>query len=134
MLQRISRYWFNKTLGMFFIRAATGLIFIMHGWMKIQNLSAMNGFFTNKLGLPPGTATFIALVELIGGLMLILGVWARVAGVVLGIEMLVAIFLTLPTNTAFGGHELEIMLMAASFSIALTGTGRLRLTHLFEHD
>ncbi|MDE1924748.1 MAG: DoxX family protein [Patescibacteria group bacterium] len=121
MLNRISRYWFNKTLGMFFIRAATGLIFIMLGWMKLQSLPMMNSFFTNKLGLPPGTATFIALVELIGGLMLILGVWARVAGVVLGIEMLVAIFITLPTSQAFGGHELEIMLMATSFGVALTG-------------
>ena len=115
-------------------RVIIGILFFMHGWMKIQSLSAINGFFTNKLGLPPGTATFIALVEIIGGLMLVFGVWTRVAGVVLGIEMLVALFLTVPTNTAFGGHELEIMLMASSFGVALAGAGKVRLTHLFELD
>lgn len=134
MLNRISKYWYNRTLGLFFIRAATGLVFFMHGWQKLQTLPMINSFFTGKLGLPPGTGTFIALVEVIGGLMLILGVWTRIAGVVLGIEMLVAIFLTLPSNTAFGGHELEIMLMAGSFGIALCGAGSIRLTHLFEHD
>ena len=134
MLHRISKYWFNRMLGLFFIRAAAGLVFFMHGWNKLQSLSTFDGFFTGKLGLPPGTALFIALVEVIGGIMLVLGLWTRVAGVVLGVEMLVALLLTVPTNTAFGGHELEIMLMASSFGIALSGAGRVRLTHLFEHD
>jgi putative oxidoreductase len=134
MLHRISKYWYNKTLGLFFIRAATGLVFFMHGWMKIQNIAMINGFFSNKLGLPVGTGTCLAIIEVVGGVMLILGVWTRIAGVVLGIEMLVAIFMTLPSNTAFGSHELEILLMASSFGVALAGAGKVRLTHLFEHD
>src|ERR1700692_4842390 len=99
MLHRVSTYWYNRTLGLFFIRAATGLVFFMHGWIKIQNLDMINSFFSSKLGLPPGMGTFLAIIEIVGGVMLILGVWTRVAGVVLGIEMLVAIFMTLPSNT-----------------------------------
>ena len=66
---------------------------------------------------------FIALLEVLGGVALILGAATRLFGALLGIEMIVAILLT-GIGRGWGAHELELLLAAASLAIALTGSGR----------
>jgi putative oxidoreductase len=85
----------------------------------LQNLGGTASFFSG-LGLPPATATFIAIVETIGGLMLILGVAPRLAGIVLGIEMVVAMILV---GLSHGTYELELVLAASAFAVFLVGAG-----------
>lgn len=133
MLRRISRFWYRRSLGLLLIRIGTGAVFFAHGLLKLQNLAGTEGFFTKSLHLPPGTATLVMLFELIGGIMLIAGVGARFAGAVLGIEMLVAIYIT-GLDKGWPAHELEFLLMALAFGIALGGAGKLRMSHLWEHD
>jgi len=133
MIRSISRFWYRRSLGLLLIRIGTGAVFFAHGLMKLQNLSSIESFFTKSLHLPPGVAACIMLIELVGGLMLIAGVGARFAGAVLGIEMLVAIYIT-GLARGWAAHELEFLLMALAFGIALGGAGKLRMSHLFEHD
>jgi uncharacterized membrane protein YphA (DoxX/SURF4 family) len=133
MLRSISRFWYRRSLGLLLIRIGTGAVFFAHGLMKLQNLAGTESFFTKGLHLPPGTATLIMLFEMVGGVMLIAGVGARIAGAVLGFEMLAAIYLT-GIDKGWPSHELEFLLMAISFGIALGGAGKLRMAHLFEHD
>ena len=121
-LNRLSRFTRNRSLGLLLIRVATGLVFFMHGWMKVNNLSGVEGMFAG-MGLTGGTGIFIAWLETIGGIALILGVLTRVFGVIFGIEMLVAIFLTGGLGKGYAPHELEIFLMLVSFGIALAGSG-----------
>src|ERR1700722_4151365 len=92
-INQLSRLTRNRSLGLLLIRLATGLVFFMHGWMKVNNLPGTEGMFVG-FGLTSGTGIFIAWLEVIGGIALILGVLTRVFGVIFGIEMLVAIFLT----------------------------------------
>ena len=73
-------------------------------------------------GLGGPTGVFIAYLEVIGGLCLILGILTRVFGVAFGIEMIVATFIG-GVPTSWGPHELEIFLMLMSFGIALAGSG-----------
>jgi len=47
--------------------------------------------------------------------------------------MLSAIYLT-GLEKGWAAHELEFLLMAVAFGIALGGAGKLRISHLFEHD
>jgi len=114
-----SRFFYSPAFGLLLIRIAIGVVFLTHGWMKVQNLSgtvAMLGHF----GLAPVLVYFISWLEVIGGVALIAGVATRVFGVLFGVEMLVATLLV-----GFGrGIGLEFVLMLISFGIALTGSGK----------
>lgn len=123
MINKVTQFRYHKAWGMLLVRLTSGLVFLNHGWMKLSNLPGAEGFF-GTLGLPPGAATFVAVVEVVGGLMLILGIAPRLAGLVLGIEMLVALVLVgVPT----GNYELEMVLGAAALAVFLAGAGRLSL-------
>lgn len=93
-----------------------------------MNLRGADTFFSS-LGLPPGAAAFIAVVEVIGGLMLILGVAPRLAGLILGIEMLVALLLV---GVPSGNYELELLLAASAFAVFFAGAGAYAL-YSMEH-
>lgn len=120
----LSRCFYRQSAGVFILRFVTGLIFILHGAMKLAAIAAIGAFF-GRLGLAPELwwAWFIALLEVIGGAALILGVATRVFGILFAIEMVVAVFLT-GVGRGFSAHELEILLAAASLAIALAGSGR----------
>jgi len=113
----------HRSLGLLLIRIAVGLVFLMHGWMKVGNMGMVEGMFVG-FGLPAATATFIAWLEVVGGLALILGILPRLFGLIFGIEMIVAYFLTGGFATGYRPHELEIVLGLLSFGIMFTGSGR----------
>ncbi|MDB5224592.1 MAG: DoxX family protein [Candidatus Adlerbacteria bacterium] len=121
IVNRLSRFTYHSALGLFIIRLAAGMIFFVHGWEKLNNLPRVSGFFMS-LGLPGWVAGFIAFVEVIGGIMLIAGFATRVAGIVLALDMLAAMFLT-GIGRGFHAHEFEMLLLAVSAGIALIGSG-----------
>lgn len=113
----ISRFFYRRVLGLFLLRAATGLIFFIHGWMKVSAMAQTVSMFAH-MGFSAPVAYGIAWLEVIGGLALILGIATRFFAVVLGIEMLVAAFIV---GHGFG---FEFYLAMVSFAIALIGSGR----------
>jgi len=126
LLNKISRYFKNRSLGLLLIRVATGLVFFMHGWSKINNLPGTEAMFMH-MGLGSGTGLFIAWLEVIGGLAVLLGIATRIFVVAFGIEMFVAISLAHGWGTAYQPHEFELFLMLVSFGLALAGSGRFSL-------
>ncbi len=74
-----------------FIRVYWGWQFIQTGWGKANNIEKVTQFFTN-LGIPfPGlNAPFIAGLELVGGILLVLGLASRPISLLLTADMLVA--------------------------------------------
>ena len=112
----------NRSLGLVLIRVAVGLVFFMHGWNKIHNIPMVEGMMSG-FGFPGGTGMFIAWLEVLGGIALILGLLTRVFGVIFGIQMLVAIMVTGGVGTGYQPHELEIVLTLLSFGLALSGSG-----------
>lgn len=128
MIKTLNRQLYEKNLGLLLIRVGTGLVFFMHGLMKLQSLAMTNMFFTH-LGLPAPTAAFIAVLETVGGLALVFGIFTRVFAFLLGIEMLVAIFITGGIQKGWSASELEALLMAVSFGLVYTGSGKFSLWH-----
>jgi putative oxidoreductase len=128
MIRHLNKQLYEKNLGLLLIRVGTGLVFLMHGIMKMQNIAMINGFF-NHLGLPPGTAMLIAILEVVGGLALVLGIFTRVFAILLGIEMLVALVITGGLSQGWDKHELEALLMAVSFGLVYTGSGKFSIWH-----
>lgn len=73
------------------VRLYWGWQFAQTGWGKLHNLPQITEFFTSlNLPFPAFTAAFVAGVELVGGILLILGLFSRFTGLVLAINMLVA--------------------------------------------
>jgi uncharacterized membrane protein YphA (DoxX/SURF4 family) len=132
-LNRFSRFCYRPWLGLLLIRVAVGLIFIHHGWTKFENVPGTIHFM-GLLGVPAWLAYLVMTVELVGGAMLVAGVLTRAAAVATGIVALVAFSIAVFPMRGFFGGELELLLAFVSFGLALAGSGRARLLHVFEHD
>jgi len=128
MQKHINRWSYtlgHRSLGLLLIRVAVGVVFFAHGWMKVGNIGGVEGMFVS-FGLPGSTGIFIAWLETLGGLALVLGILPRLFGLLFGIEMLVAVFIHgIPTS--YRPHELEILLALLSFGIMFAGSGRFSL-------
>lgn len=83
--------WAHSPL-LLLLRGYWGWLFMMHGWAKLHDLAHVAQFFTT-LGIPApaAMAPFIASVEFFGGLLLILGLVSRLAGLMLAGDMTVAL-------------------------------------------
>ncbi len=97
-MQKMVKKICDKNVGLLIMRIGLGGIFIFHGTLKLVYMSTTVQFFT-QLGFGPFWAWVVALVEVIAGLMILVGVFTWAAGLLLAIIMLVAIFrVKLPWN------------------------------------
>ena len=108
------------------IRILAGITFIAHGLPKFQDVAGTQGFFGN-IGLPPELALPIGLLEVIGGIFLLVGVVTRITAALFIIDMIGATLLVKISKGFVGGYELELLLMALCISLLLTGPGRISI-------
>jgi putative oxidoreductase len=108
------------------IRILAGIIFITHGLPKFEDIAGTQGFF-GSIGLPPEFVLPIGLLEVIGGIALISGVLTRIAAALLIIDMIGAVILVKLSKGFVGGYEFELLLIAISVSLLLTGPGRISI-------
>ena len=107
----------KQQLATLILRVVFGLMFLIHGIAKFQGgISNTVGYF-DSLGLPGFLAYAIAIIELVGGLLLILGLGTRIVGALFAIIMLGAIFtaklsLGLLGDGVSAGYELELVFLA----------------------
>ncbi len=123
--------------GIAVLRIAVGIVFLAHGGQKLF----MVGFggvagFLGQLGIPAPmlAAVIVTLVEFLGGLALLLGLFARWAAIPLALNMAVAI-LTVHLPGGFflpNGYEYALTLLAANVALALLGSGEASLDRLLE--
>ncbi|TDC72356.1 DoxX family protein, partial [Actinomadura sp. 7K507] len=116
-------------------RVGVGVVFMAHGWQKIEaGVTATSGSF-DDLGvpLPTAAAVYSAFVELLGGAALIAGLGLPITGALLFVDMVGAfvfvhaaegLFLVDGT-TVENGFELVLVLGMASLLFAAGGGGRL---------
>ncbi len=120
----------------FVLRVATGLVFAMHGYQKLLGGIPQTAGFLGSLGLPMPAlfAGLLIAAELIGGIMLILGLYTHWVAKILAFVALVA-FVTVHATKGFfvnqGGYEYIMLIFAASVSLMITGAGRWSLDGLF---
>lgn len=104
------------------LRLALGPIFIAHGIPKLMNPAGAAGFF-GSIGLPAPAvmAIVVGLVEVIGGLLVLIGYGTRLAAALLAVVMLVAITLVKWSQGFLNGWEFDFVLLAAALSLMLSG-------------
>ncbi len=131
--------------GLLILRVAIGLVFIAHGWPKLNPSGTMKGpagfagwLKQMRVPLPTFFAWVVALLETVGALLLMLGLGTRILAVGLVIDMLVAIFRALrPMGATFtsmtGGPrwELEFLLATGALALVFTGAGAIALDPIF---
>lgn len=117
------------------LRVVVGLVFLVHGGQKLF-VFGLGGTadIMGKLGLPlPSLAAAIVIAaELLGGLAILSGLYARWAGAALAIEMLVAIPVARLHGGFFApyGFEFEFTLLGACLTFAALGSGAVSLERM----
>ena len=114
-------------VGKLVVRLAMAAVFINHGWPKLANLGQTVSFF-GKIGIPaPGFfGPFVGVVEVLGGVMLAVGLLSSFWGVALAIDMVVAIISTKLSGSmpfSFNKMELDLMMLVTSLLMAIEGAG-----------
>lgn len=128
-----------SSLGLLVLRVVVGAIFAAHGAQKIFEFTlpgTIASFTAMGAPLPAIAAPFVAFLELGGGILLALGFFTRVVGVLLAINMTVALVLVhLPAGlwVGNGGYEFVAVLGAAALALALIGAGRFSLDRALLH-
>jgi putative oxidoreductase len=107
------------------LRILAGIAFIIHGLPKLSNIAGTEQFFANMVGLPAAMALPVGLLEVIGGIALLVGVLTRIASILFIIEMIGSTITAKLSRGFVGGYELDLLLMAISISLLLTGPGRI---------
>jgi putative oxidoreductase len=115
------------------LRITAGIAFIVAGLPIFEKISVNQGFFIS-LGLPPDLLIPIALLEVIGGILLIVGVLTRITASIFVIEMIGATIVVWLSQSFVGGPLLKqstmmtsLLLMAISINLIMTGPGRISI-------
>jgi len=123
-----------------FVRLYWGWQFMVDGWGKLHNLPKVIEYF-GSLGLPaPGpTAYFVSILELVGGLLLALGLGGRLIALLLTANMTVAYItgdrealLSIFSDPDKFSAAAPFTYLMASLVILVFGPGRFSLDYLIE--
>ena len=116
-------------------RVLLGVVLIAHGWQKFfqYGIAGVTGSFAQMgVPLPAVSAVFAAVVELVGGVALLVGAATVVAGILVVLDMLGAFLLVHLANGVFAtdnGFELVWMIAAVALVLVAVGPGRFSVDH-----
>ena len=126
----------RRGAGLLVLRLVVGATFLVHGLDKLIDLgSAERNFASLGIPAPALMGPFVAITEIVGGGLLVVGLTTRLVGLALAGDMLVA-FLTAHIGNGFfvneGGGEFVLMLGGASLALVLTWAGRFSIDEAFD--
>lgn len=120
ILHRVNR-WCAKIPGTFILRLTLGGIFLFHGITKLMDMESTIAFFAT-IGISAFITWVVALVETIGGILVILGIKVRLSAVLLAFIMAYVI-LFVKNGQGFYAMELDIVLLGLALGVASLGCG-----------
>jgi putative oxidoreductase len=116
--------------GKLLLRLSVGVLLLLHGIAKVIGGPADIVALVEKVGMPGSFGYAVYLGEVVAPLAMIIGVWTRIAALVVAANMAVAIALVhmgeLFTLNQGGGWALELqgMFLLGALAVALIGPGR----------
>lgn len=122
----------SQDLGKAMLRIVLGVLILMHGIAKVTGASGI-GFVAKVVadaGLPAWVAYGVYIGEVVAPILLIIGLWSRLAAIIVAVNMLFALFLVHSSEFGMlsktGGWALELqgMFLGTALAVALLGAGR----------
>jgi putative oxidoreductase len=109
-----------------------GIVFIYHGYPKLFGSTERFVESFQAIGLPSYFVYLAGVIEFFGGLAIALGLFTPVVGIILLLEMAVAMWKYNFNEGIYAvrEYELPLILGLASLAIAATGPGIFSLDHL----
>ncbi|MDF1876785.1 DoxX family protein [Sulfurimonas sp. SAG-AH-194-L11] len=119
----------NTDIAKLILRLSVGVLILFHGIHKVIHGTDGVKAMLSSAGLPEALAYGVYLGELVAPIFIILGLYARVASMVLGINMIMAIFLAYGFSFSlakYGGLAIEspLLFLIMSILIVLLGSGK----------
>lgn len=122
-------------VGLFLIRIVTGLIFAVHGYMKLAGGVEQTAGFLDSLGFPMASVFAVLLIaaELGGGILLIAGALTHWVAKILTVVAAVALFtvhldFSKPFIDGFlagkGGYEFILLILVCCIALMIAGPGK----------
>ena len=123
-------------LALLVLRIGVGTTMAWHGWQKFDGGVANFAGFVESVGLPAPTvlAWVVSILEFVGGGMIVAGLLTRVPAALITLQMIGTAFYVKASQLGTGfiaaegvGFELDIVLLAGAFAIAVLGPGAISL-------
>ena len=108
-------------------RIIFGVVFFYYGWPKIKDLKK-NGKDFVKMGFKPGMfwGTIVALLETVGALAIIFGLFFEVMAVIFAVHMIIGTIWKIPQkDMPFTNWSYDLLLLALALMFLATGPGEL---------
>ena len=126
-MQRLEKL---KPLALLILRVGLGVIFMYHGWPKLvtHTHEALQEF--PHMGFPSYFVYIVGIVELFGGGLLILGLFTRIAALLLAGEMAIAILrVHLPQGgiMAVSNYQFPLACGVGAFALVALGAGAISI-------
>ena len=119
------------SIGLLILRVGFGLMMAsQHGWSKLSGFGGLKASFPDPIGL--GSTVSLALAtgaEFFCALLIVLGLFTRLAAIPLVINMAVAAFIVLG-GAPWAKKELALLYLVPFITLLLAGGGRLSLDAL----
>jgi putative oxidoreductase len=112
-------------LALLLLRVILAAVFGGYGYLKwAGGMERTAGLFMSvNVPFPDAAVRFVAALELGGAALLLAGLWTRLIGALLAIEMAVAIIKVVLPKGFIGGYAFELTLFTVALSLAIAGGG-----------
>jgi len=120
-----------RPLALLLMRCALGVIFLYYGYGKLVSEAESNAQFFRQLGLPSYASYATGIVELFGGCLLILGLFTRIAALMLAAVMAGALWKVgfVKGVLAVPQYQLPLAVGVGVLALAAFGAGMISLDY-----
>lgn len=121
------------------LRLALGAIMISHGIPKIKKREVLGKKWNSHYGIPKATVWLTGILQIVGGLALLVGLFTSLTSLVLSLDMLAALLICIfnshhkePFNSVSPdkGWDVNLLLVASLVAVMLLGGGKWSLDAL----
>jgi putative oxidoreductase len=123
----------NADLAALILRVVLGVLFLSAAWMKVSNMDMTVGFFA-QAGYTSFEAHLVGWTEMIGGILVLIGILNKPATIALSVIMAVVVWGGYPDQqyNIFWGNNYEFMILTMLVSLYFIGEGKWSLARLVE--
>ena len=108
------------------LRIALGIIFVVHGYHRFAGGARATATFITKMGFPAEfsatLAWYLIIVHVVGGALMVVGFWTRIAAF-LQLPIMVSAVALLHWKEGFDELEFPVLVLVATLAVVLVGPG-----------